>query len=42
MGSYPFYDMDVQRLQASGITAVLNIMDQMDVTQRGINPDRIM
>lgn len=42
MGSYPVYEMDVQRLQASGITAVLNIMDQMDITQRGINTDKIM
>lgn len=32
MGSYPLYEMDVQRLQGSGITAVLNIMDHMDVS----------
>lgn len=31
MGSYPLYEMDIQRLQSTGITAVLNIMDQMDV-----------
>ena len=41
MGSYPLHDMDVQRLQGAGITAVLNIMDQYDFNTRGVNQDKM-
>lgn len=41
MGSYPLHEMDIQRLQGAGITAVLNIMDKMDIYQRGVDSDKI-
>jgi hypothetical protein len=31
MGSYPLYELDVQKLNSDGITAVLNIMDALDI-----------
>jgi hypothetical protein len=41
MGSYPLYEMDIQRLQGAGITAVLNIMDKIDFNQRGVDTEKI-
>ena len=41
MGSYPLYELDVQKLNSDGITAVLNIMDAMDIQQRGVNLEKM-
>lgn len=41
MGSYPSYEMDIQRLQGAGITAVLNIMDKIDIHNRGVDMEKI-
>ena len=37
MGSYPQNEADIQRLHNAGITAVINIMDQIDIEQRSFD-----
>ena len=42
MGSYPLFEMDIQKLKNAGVNAVFDIKDQYDNAQRGIDTGKMM